>query len=92
MRVIDPFTLKPIDKDLLLASARATGGKVITVEDHYYEGGLGEAVAGALSEVANIKVRKIAVDRVPRSGTPAGLLDLYGLSRTKIVEAVKAWI
>ena len=38
IRVIDPFTLKPIDKELLVASAKATGGRVITVEDHYPEG------------------------------------------------------
>ena len=38
IRVIDPFTLKPIDKELLVASAKATGGRVVTVEDHYPEG------------------------------------------------------
>ena len=38
IRVIDPFTLKPIDKDLLISSAKITSGRVITVEDHYYEG------------------------------------------------------
>ena len=38
IRVIDPFTLKPIDKDLLIASSKATGGRIVTVEDHYAEG------------------------------------------------------
>ena len=38
IRVIDPFTLKPIDKELLIASAKATGGLVVTVEDHYDQG------------------------------------------------------
>ena len=92
VRVIDPFTLKPIDKDLLILSAAATGGKIITVEDHYYEGGLGEAVVGALSLEVNIQVKKIAVDKLPRSGPPAALLELYGISRNKIVKAVKDWI
>ena len=90
--MIDPFTLKPIDRELLLASAAATGGKIITVEDHYYEGGIGEAVSGALSGEANIQIRKMAVGCVPRSGPPAALLDLYGISRQKIAEAVRAWI
>ena len=89
---MDPFTLKPIDKALLIESAHATNGKILTVEDHYLEGGIGEAVAGALSEESNIVVRRIAIGEVPRSGTPNDLLDLYGISRQKIVQKIRDWL
>jgi len=89
IRVVDPFTLKPIDKDLLAKCAKETGGRVLTVEDHYPEGGLGEAVAGALSEETGVKVRKLAVTGIPRSGPGSVLMDIYGISARCIKEAVK---
>ena len=84
--------MKPIDKELLIENAKATGGKVLTVEDHYSEGGIGEAVLSAVSEETNIKVKMLAVKEVPRSGSPNALLDKYGISRNKIADAVRAWI
>lgn len=89
IRVVDPFTLKPIDGELLKECAAATDGRVVTVEDHYPEGGLGEAVCGALSEVANVRVRRLAVREVPRSGPGAVLMDMYGISSKQIIQAVK---
>ncbi|XP_045163083.2 transketolase-like [Mercenaria mercenaria] len=90
IRVIDPFTLKPLDKDTILANAKETGGKIITVEDHYAEGGLGDSVAGALSEETGIRIKKLAVREVPRSGKPAELMDRYGISASCIVKAVQS--
>lgn len=92
IRVVDPFCLKPIDKELLLECAKATGGRIVTVEDHYYEGGLGEAVAGAVAEDGGIKVRRLAVGSIPRSGPGSVLMDIYGISANHIVEAVKAML
>eukprot|EP00731_Ephydatia_muelleri_P007596 Em0003g1844a len=92
IRVVDPFTLKPIHKDTLVECARATGGKIVTVEDHYPEGGLGEAVAGALSEELNIRVHRLAVTGIPRSGLCHELLELYGISSAHIIKAVKSMI
>ena len=92
IRVIDPFTLKPIDKDLLIKSAKATGGKLLTVEDHYPEGGLGEAVAGAVAEESGITVKIMAVREVPRSGKGAELLKLFGIDSTAIMATVKKMI
>jgi transketolase len=90
IRVIDPFTLKPIDTELLIASAKATGGRVITVEDHYFEGGLGEAVAGALTTIkSDVIVRRLAVSAVPRSGPGSVLMDKFNISARAIIEAVK---
>lgn len=88
IRVIDPFTLKPLDKDTIIASARATGGRIITVEDHYEWGGLGDCVAGEVSECPDICVKKLAVTKVPRSGKPAELMEMFGISANCIVKAV----
>lgn len=85
VRVIDPFTIKPIDKEAIIANAKAAGGKIITVEDHYPEGGLGDAVCAAVSEEASITVHKLAVTGMPRSGPSAVLLDMFGISKKHIV-------
>ncbi|XP_070297016.1 transketolase [Salvelinus sp. IW2-2015] len=89
IRVIDPFTIKPLDAATILSSARATGGRIITVEDHYREGGLGEAVLSAVGEEPGIIVTRLAVNRIPRSGKPQELLDLYGISAKHIANAVR---
>ena len=90
IRVIDLFSVSPIDRQELIASARAAGGNVITVEDHYEHGGLGDAVLSALSE-EKVRVRKLAVTEIARSGKPKELLDRYGISARHIVDAVKQW-
>ena len=87
IRVIDAYSVKPIDKQTLIASARVTGGRIITVEDHYPQGGLGDAVAEAVAE-AGFAVERLAVQEVPRSGPPEVLLDRYGISARAIMEAV----
>ncbi|XP_052779493.1 transketolase-like [Mya arenaria] len=92
IRIIDPFTLKPLDRDTILSNAKETGGRIITVEDHYEWGGLGDAVAGALSEERNICIKKLAVREVPRSGKPAELMEKYGISANCIVKAVHSML
>lgn len=89
VRVIDPFTVKPLDVQLIVKNAKEVGGKIITVEDHYPEGGLGDAVLSAVAMERNVLVKKLAVAEVPRSGPPAALLDKYGISANKIVAAVQ---
>jgi transketolase len=89
IRVIDLYSLQPIDGDGLVAAGRATGGRLITVEDHYAAGGIGDAVAEAVSS-AGFTVRRLAVREIPRSGKPDELLDRYGISASHIVEAVRA--
>jgi transketolase len=87
--VIDLYSLQPIDKKGLIAAATATGGQIITVEDHYAAGGIGDAVAEAVGE-AGIRVQRIAVREIPRSGKPEELLDRFGISATHIVTAVRS--
>ncbi|XP_044856533.1 transketolase-like protein 2 [Mauremys mutica] len=89
IRVIDPFTIKPLDAATIVTSARATGGRILTVEDHYREGGIGEAVAAAVAGEPGVVLQSLAVCGVPRSGKPAELLDLFGISTKSIVAAVK---
>ncbi len=88
IRVIDAYSVQPIDAATLIEAARATRGRVITVEDHYEAGGLGDAVAEAVAP-AGFAVTRLAVREIPRSGQPDELLDRYGISARHIVEAVK---
>jgi transketolase len=87
--VIDAYSIKPLARDVILAAAKKTGNMVITVEDHYAEGGLGDAVAGELS-TDGIKVHKLAVTALPRSGKPEELLAHFGIDAAAIVKKVKA--
>lgn len=87
--VIDLYSIKPIDAKTILECARASGNRIITVEDHYLEGGLGQAVA---YEVRNtdINITCLAVTKLPRSGTPEELLAFEGIDADAIVKAVKS--
>ena len=87
IRVIDAYSVKPIDAATILAAAKETGGRIIVVEDHYAEGGIGDAVLDAAGNQA--RVVKLAVRELPRSGPPEALLDKYGISSKHIVQAVK---
>ena len=87
--VIDAYSVKPLGKDVILAAAKKTGNTVITVEDHYSEGGLGDAVAGELSS-EGIKVHKLAVVGIPRSGHAAELMAAFGIDAAAIVKKVKS--
>ena len=89
VRVIDLYSLQPIDGEGLMAAGRATGGRFVTVEDHYAAGGIGDAVAEAVAP-ARFAVTRLAVREIPRSGKPDELLDRYGISSTQIVAAVRA--
>ncbi len=89
VRVIDLFSVQPIDRDELIASARASGGIVITVEDHYAHGGLGDAVLWALAE-ERVRAYKLAVREIPHSGKPEELIEKFGISSGHIVSAVQA--
>ena len=88
-RVIDLYCVKPIDAAGLAAQVRATGGHVLTVEDHFAEGGLGEAVFAALATqgFSLTAAERLAVSGVPHSGTAEELLDAFGISARRITAA-----
>ena len=90
--VINIHTIKPLDEDLIVASAKKTG-KVVTVEEHSVIGGLGSAVCDCLSEKAPTPVKKIGVNDVyGESGPAAALLHKYGLDAEGVYESVKAFL
>jgi transketolase len=87
LRVVDAYSVQPLDTETILREAAQTGGRVVVAEDHFPAGGLGEAVAGALAGKARIV--HLCVRELPRSGKPAELLAAYGISSSHIVQAVK---
>ena len=88
VRVIDAYSVQPVDRDTLLDAARATGGRILTVEDHYAAGGLGDAVSDAVA-AAGFAVERLAVREIPRSGRTEELLERHGISASHIVRAVR---
>ena len=88
VRIIDLYSVKPIDKEALQKAASETNNTLITVEDHYPEGGLGDAVLDAVA-TEGVCVHKLAVTGVPRSGKPEELLEHHGISANAIVQKVK---
>ena len=92
IRVIDAYSVKPIDSETLHRAAQDTGGKLVVVEDHWFEGGLGDAVLDAFTGVGEKAptVVKLAVHKMPGSGKPAELLHAAGIDADAIVAAVKS--
>jgi transketolase len=89
-RVIDLYSIKPIDYDTLAAASAATGGRLVTVEDHWGEGGLGDAVLGVFADTdERPRVVKLAVKKLPGSGTGDQLLAQAGIDADGIVAAAR---
>lgn len=88
VRVVDAYSVKPVDARGLLEAAKQSGNVLVVVEEHYFDGGLGDAVLNAVAN-QGVKVHKLAVREIPRSGKPEELLDRYGLSAASIVRKVK---
>lgn len=89
IRVIDAYSVKPIDESGLKKAATETNNKVIVVEDHYFEGGLGDAVLNVYASEPT-QVHKMAITERPHSGKGSELLDQYGISAENIVAKVRS--
>jgi transketolase len=91
LRVIDLYCVKPLDGKALAEQIKATGGRLVTVEDHWPEGGIGEAVLTALTLAGAppTKFRLLAVTAMPHSGKPEELVEAFGISARHIVAAVR---
>jgi transketolase len=89
VRVIDAYSIKPMDKEIKCEVEKA-GKKAVVVEDHFKDGGLGDAVASVLS--GHAELIHLAVDDLPRSGKPEELLDKCGISSRHIQQAVRELI
>jgi transketolase len=90
VRIIDAYSVQPLDKENILKETAETKSRAIVVEDHFESGGLGDAVAAALAGKAAIK--HLCIRELPRSGKPNELLDKYGISARHIVGAVKEFL
>ena len=90
-RVIDAYSVKPIDAEGIRAAVAETGGRAVVAEDHRREGGLGAAVLAALAAepLADLHLEHLAVDGVPGSGTTAELLDWAGIDAAHIARAAR---
>jgi transketolase len=93
IRVLDLYSVKPIDRQALLEALTATEGRLVTVEDHWPQGGLGDAVLDAIANFGlPLRFVKLAVRDLPGSGTPAELLHAAGIDADAIVEAVHSLV
>ncbi|MEE9205090.1 MAG: transketolase, partial [Nitrospirales bacterium] len=91
VRIVDLYSIAPIDRATLLDCARTTRGRILTVEDHYAHGGLGDAVLSAVGSEGH-RVHKLAIREIPHSGKPDELLDRFGISARAIVETAKRMV
>jgi transketolase len=91
VRLIDAYSIKPIDASTLREAVRTTGGKLVVAEDHWPEGGLGEATLSALAEdgTEGLEFEHLAVNGMPTSGSPQELMDAAGISAEHIASAVR---
>lgn len=91
-RVIDLYSIKPIDTDTLRRTCQETGGRIVIAEDHYPEGGIGAAVLEALAgpDTPELHAALLAVKTLPTSGTPQELLDAAGISARHITAAARS--
>ena len=89
-RVIDAYSIKPLDAETILAAVEATGGRLVTIEDHWAEGGLGDAVLEAVADTDEPpRVVKLAVREMPRSGTPEECMAAAGIDAEHIATAAR---
>jgi len=89
-RVVDLYSVKPIDTETLVEAAEATDGRLVVVEDHYPAGGLGGAVLEALNDADHpVHIAHLAVRGLPSSGTPAELMEAAGISADQVVQAAR---
>jgi transketolase len=93
-RVIDLYSVKPIDIEALTDAAAVTNGRLVIAEDHHPEGGLGSAVVDALTGAGRVDltVRHLAVSELPGSGTPEQLLDAAGIDAAHIAAAARSLV
>jgi transketolase len=91
VRLIDAYSVKPIDAGTLREAVRATGGRLVVAEDHWPEGGLGEAVLSALAGdgTGDLNFEHLAVRDMPTSGSPDELMDAAGISAQHIADAAR---
>lgn len=89
IRVVDIFSVKPLDKEGIVREGLACGGLMLVVEDHYENGGIKDSISSALSTNKQIIVDGLGIKEIPRSGTPFELVARFGIDSKAIVVKVK---
>ncbi len=89
IRVVDAYSVKPIGAEVIAAAAHATHNRVIVVEDHWFEGGIGDAVLNIFATDPQVSVYKMAVRKTPHTGKPAELLADQGIDAMSIAAMVR---
>lgn len=89
IRVVDAYSIKPIGAEVIAAAAHATNNRVITVEDHWFEGGIGDAVLNIFATDPAVSVYKLAVLKTPHTGKPAELIADQGIDANAIAAKVR---
>jgi len=90
IKVVDLFTIKPLNVEWIREQAASCNNKIVVVEDHYAQGGIGGAIAEALMEDA-IRIKHLCVREIPRSGPSAALMNMFKIDAEAIVEAVESF-
>jgi transketolase len=89
IRLIDLFSIKPIDAQTITECVKGTNNKLLVIEEHFPEGGIFEAVCSAVA-TQGFKIYNTSVDKLPRSGKPDELLDMFNLNAPKIIEKIRS--
>lgn len=89
IRVVDVFSVKPLDQAGIIREGLACNGLILVVEDHYENGGIKDSIASMLSTRKDIVVDGLAIKEIPRSGTPNALVAHFGIDSKAIAEKVK---
>lgn len=89
IRLIDLFTIKPIDAEALVKNGQAAGNKILVIEEHFPTGGIYEAVCGAVAP-EGVRCFQVAVDGAPRSGKPDDLMKMFNFTAPQIYDKIKS--
>lgn len=92
IRVVDIFSVKPLDKEGIIREGLACNGLILVVEDHYENGGIKDSISSILSTKKEIVVDGLGIKEIPRSGTPGELVIRFGIDCKSIVTKVKEMI
>jgi transketolase len=92
IRIIDSYSIKPIDEEGLKQGSAKSNNTIIVVEDHYFEGGLGDAVLNVFASTSNTRIFKMAITKRPHSGKPEELIEAHEIGSKSIVDKVKSLV
>ncbi|MDQ3239610.1 MAG: transketolase [bacterium] len=91
IKIIDCYSIKPIDSETLIKSASLSNNKIVVIEDHYAQGGLGDSVLNVFAQQANTQIYKMSITIRPHSGKSEELLEYHNISYIDIIDKIKSF-